>query len=142
MSFTEKAKAIVNMMFERDNFSKWLNIEILEIQRGESKLKMKVREEMLNGFAVAHGSITYALADSALAFASNSHGKKSLSIDTQISHLRPCFEGDVLIANAREINRSRKLGQYDIEIHNQKNELVAHFRGTVYIKSEDWELDQ
>jgi acyl-CoA thioesterase len=135
-----KAQKVVEKMFAGDAFSQWLEISIGAIDVGKSTLSMTIREDMLNGFKVAHGSITYALADSALAFASNSHGKKCLSIDTQISHLRPCQAGDELKAEAKELSRSRNLGRYDVEIKNQNEELVAHFRGTVFIKDEFWEV--
>ena len=106
-------------MFENDPFSQWLGIECLEVEAGQCRLKMKVRDEMLNGFGIAHGSITYALADSALAFASNGHGKHCVSIDTQISHILPCKSGDEIIAEAKEIQRSKSLARYDIHIKNQ-----------------------
>ena len=93
---------------------------------------------MLNGFGIAHGSITYALADSALAFASNSHGKHCVSIDTQISHILPCKSGDEISAEAVEIQRSKSLARYDVHIKNNNGELLAHFRGTVFIKKSEW----
>jgi len=125
-------------MYDNDPFSQWLGVERLYESQGTSKLRMTIRKEMLNGFGIAHGSITYALADSALAFASNSHGQKCVSIDTQISHLYPCKDGDVITATANEISRSRKLGRYDIDVVNQDDKLVAHFRGTVFVKPEAW----
>ena len=125
-------------MFENDTFSQWLGIEYTEVEAGRCLLKMKVRDEMLNGFGIGHGSITYALADSALAFASNGHGKHCVSIDTQISHLLPCKAGDVLSAEAFEIQRSKSLARYDVHIKNDSGELLAHFRGTVFIKSKEW----
>ena len=74
------ANKIVAKMYNNDFFSKWLGIETLDISKGNCKLKMTIRKEMLNGFNIAHGGITYSLADSALAFAANTHGNKSLSI--------------------------------------------------------------
>lgn len=140
MSKDDLANKVADKMYANDPFSRWLGIKRVEVNTGSCTISMKISGEMLNGFGLAHGSITYALADSAMAFASNSHGKKCLSIDTQISHLRPCKEGDEITAFATEINRSRKLGNYDVEIKNQKNEMVAHFHGTVYIKDEIWEV--
>ena len=78
----EKSKVIVDEMYESDKFSQWLGIEIVEIKQGYCKLKMKVREEMTNGFGIAHGGICFSIADTALAFAANSHNIKSLSIET------------------------------------------------------------
>ncbi len=140
MTAEEKAARVLDLMFDNDPFSQWLGMEKKEIGPGFCELSMTVRSEMLNGFSLAHGSITYALADSVLAFASNSHGKKCLSIDTQISHLLPCKEGDVLRAVGKEVSRSRKLGRYNVEVLNQHNDLVAHFIGTVYIKDEEWNV--
>jgi len=132
------ANKIVNAMFEGDAFSKWLGIEIVEVDEGFCELKMVVREEMTNGFKIAHGGVTYSFADSALAFASNSHGRKSVSVETSISHTKQCLVGDVITAKAIEKSISNKIAIYDITITNQKNEIVALFKGTVYRTSKDW----
>ncbi len=132
------AKAIVNKMYDGDAFSQWLGIERIEDRPGYSKLKMTVREEMTNGFKIAHGGITYSLADSALAFASNSHGRQSVSIETSISHTKPVHIGDVLIAEAKELNLTNATGIYDIKVTNQKDEVVALFKGTVYRTKKEW----
>ena len=127
-------------MFKGDAFSKWLGIEVVEVKEGFCELKMVVREEMTNGFKIAHGGITYSLADSALAFASNSHGRKSVSIETSISHTKQCLVGDVITAKAIEKSISNKIAIYEITITNQKEETVALFKGTVYRTSKDWKL--
>ena len=101
---------------------------------------MTVRKDMLNGFGIAHGGITYSLADSALAFACNSHGKKAVSVETSISHLVQLKEGDEIFANAKELSRSNKIGLYDVSITNANGELVASFKGTVYRTSKDWDV--
>ena len=72
-----QSEKIVDTMYQNDAFSQWLGIEIIDVYEGFCQLKMTVRKEMLNGFQIAHGGIAYSLADSALAFASNSHGRKS-----------------------------------------------------------------
>ena len=138
MSKSELAEKVVALMLENDPFSRWMKMELVSLSPGNCEVKMKVRKEMLNGFDIAHGAITYSLADSALAFASNGHGKKCVSIDTQISHLYPCKEADMLMAVAKEVNRSKSLGHYEIEVKNQDKRLIAHFKGTVYIKNELW----
>jgi len=79
---------VANRMLATDSFSNWLGIEIIECKNGFCSLKLKVRAEMLNGFGILHGGICYSLADSALAFASNSNEKKAFSIETSISHLK------------------------------------------------------
>ncbi len=132
------AEQIVLNMLSNDAFSIWLGIELLSIAEGSCELKMTVRSEMTNGFSIAHGGITYSLADSALAFASNSHGRKSVSVETSISHTKPCEIGDVLIATATEKSLTNKIAVYDISICNQKKEVVALFKGTVYRTSKVW----
>jgi acyl-CoA thioesterase len=138
MDKKELAKKVVDTMYNNDYFSQWLGIERLAIEAGHCVLRMKVRKEMLNGFAIAHGGITYSLADSALAFASNSHGRKAVSVETSISHTEQLYEGDVITATAEETKLSNKIGIYHITIINQKNEKVAFFKGTVYRTSQEW----
>jgi acyl-CoA thioesterase len=132
------ANKIVSQMFEGDAFSKWLGIEVVAVKEGFCELNLAVREEMTNGFKIAHGGITYSLADSALAFASNSHGRKSVSVETSISHTKQCLVGDVITAKAIEKSISNKIAIYEITMTNQKDETVALFKGTVYRTSKDW----
>lgn len=134
-----KPEEVIDKMYNGDAFSKWLGIERVEEAEGYCKLQMKVRGEMTNGFKIAHGGITYSLADSALAFASNSYGVQAVSIETSISHTKPVKEGEVIIAEAKELNRTRRTGIYDIRITNQNAEVVALFKGTVYRTGKAWE---
>lgn len=140
MTEKEKAQKIVSKMFESDAFSQWLGIERLDHHVGYSLLRMKVRKEMLNGFGIAHGGITFSLADSALAFACNSTGKKAVSIETSISHTAPVKAGDVLTAEAVEENRGNRIAHYRVTVTNQDEEIVGLFKGIVYRKKEDWEV--
>ena len=132
------AKKVVDKMMGGDAFSQWLGIEVLEITAGFCKIQMKVRDEMTNGFDIAHGGIAYALADSCLAFAANSDGIQSLSIETSISHTKKVESGDVLTATSKGINNSSKTAMYDIAITNQHNIEIAQFKGTVYRTSKEW----
>lgn len=125
-------------MYDSDWFSQWLGIERVKIEKGTCVLRMTVRKEMLNGFGIAHGGITYSLADSALAFASNSHGRMAVSVETSISHTAQLHEGDVITATAEELSLSNKIGVYQVKVSNQKNETVALFKGTVYRTGKDW----
>jgi acyl-CoA thioesterase len=74
----------------------------------------------------------------ALAFASNSYGLQCVSIETSISHIKKVLINDKLTATSREISRNKKTGIYEVSIYNQKNELVAIFKGTVYISENLW----
>ncbi|MFT6211455.1 MAG: acyl-CoA thioesterase [Bacteroidia bacterium] len=140
MSSEIRSSQIIDQMFNNDPFSKWLGIERMEESAGYCVLQMTVRQEMLNGFAVAHGGITYSLADSALAFAANTHGIQSMSIETSISHTKMVVEGDILTATTKEISLTTRIGIYQIDIANQNNEIVALFKGTVYRTGKEWEV--
>jgi acyl-CoA thioesterase len=136
-----QAKKIVTAMIENDYFSKWLGIEVIDQAPGSSLLQMSVRKEMLNGFHILHGGVSYALADSALAFASNCHGRKSVSLETSISHIEACTEADVLTAEAKEVSLSEKIGIYHVKVKNQHQKTIALFKGTVYRTNKKWDLN-
>jgi len=132
------AQDIVSKMMDGDAFSQWLGIELLDIRDGFCSLQMTTRTEMLNGFGILHGGITYSLADSALAFASNSRGQHALSIETSISHLQKVGPNEKIFAVATEKSLSNRIALYEVEITNAQNELVALFKGTVYRKNSTW----
>ena len=126
------ANNVVNDMLQKDLFSQWLGISIIEIKEGYSKIKMTVRPEMINGFGIVHGGITFSLADSAFAFACNNRNVLSVALDTSINFLKPVHIDDVLIAEATELHNGRSTGLYHINITNQRNETVAVFKGTCF----------
>jgi acyl-CoA thioesterase len=126
------AERVVRGMVAQDAFSEWLGIEVLEIAPRRSVVQMQVRAEMVNGFGVSHGGIAYSLADSALAFACNTHGRVTVAIENAISYPLAVRVGDVLTATAEEENETNRLGFYRVMIRNQKSELVSTLRGTVY----------
>ncbi|MEX0722117.1 MAG: hydroxyphenylacetyl-CoA thioesterase PaaI [Balneolaceae bacterium] len=123
---------IVSKMLTNDAFSQWLGVTVEKSEPGYCKLFMEVRQEMTNGFGVCHGGVTFAFADSALAFASNSRGTVSLALENNINFTKKVSVGDVLVAETQEVQNGRTIGVYKIRVTNQENELVAMFRGTVY----------
>lgn len=132
---------IFEKMMEKDAFSRLLGMELVEIGPGFCTLKMTVSAAMVNGFGVAHGGITFSLADSAFAFACNSHGRHAVSIECSISHIAPVFEGDELTVACLEQFLGKKLSNYSCEINNQKGETVALFKSTAFRKAEIWVQD-
>lgn len=126
------AEKIVQKMMTDDAFSQWLGIEILEVQPGFVKLKMKIRAEMTNGFKISHGGIAFSLADSALAFASNTYGHIAVALENNISYIKKVTEGDTLTATVEELSMGRTIGVYDITVTNQNDQKIALFRGTVF----------
>lgn len=125
-------KAVVDHMMQHDKFSQWLGIEVLEITEGYSKIKMLVRDEMVNGFGIAHGGVAFSFADSAFAFACNNRNNLSVALDTSINFIKPVMVGDTLIAEAKEIHNGRSTGLYHITITNQNEHIVAHFKGNCF----------
>jgi acyl-CoA thioesterase len=125
-------RRIVEKMYENDAYSKWLGIEIVSVATGSVVLKMTVRQEMTNGFGICHGGITYAFADSALAFACNTHGRLTVLLDASMSYPAAAKVGDVLIAEAQEQALSDKVGVYQVIVRKESGEKVGIFKATVY----------
>lgn len=132
MDKNQVAKAVVDHLIENDLFSKWLGIEVLEIKEGYSKIKMTIRQEMINGFGILHGGITFSLADSAFAFACNNRNNLSVALDTSINFMKPGHVTDVLTAEAKEMHNGQSTGLYQISVFNQNDHLIALFKGTCF----------
>ena len=132
-----KAEAVVQKMMEHDAFSKFLGLEIEEVGVGYCRLHFKVREEMLNGFGILHGGVTFAAADSAFAFACNSHGRLSVALSSNMDYLEAGQLGDVLTIEAKEEGLKNKVSVYQLRITNQHGTLIALFKGTAYRTSKE-----
>jgi acyl-CoA thioesterase len=130
-------KTIGERMLEHDAFSQWLGVEILDYREGYCKVGMTIRGEMLNGMKKAHGGISFALADSCFAFATNSHGRIAVSIDASINHIKALDAGDYITAETILDHPTNKLGFHLIEV-KRNDELVALFKGVVYRAAKDW----
>jgi acyl-CoA thioesterase len=126
------ANTVVSHMMEHDLFSQWLGIEVLEVKEGYSKIRMTVRKEMINGFGIVHGGIAFSLADSAFAFACNNRNILSVALDTSINFIKPVHVDDMLTAEAKELHNGKSTGLYHINIINQKDHLIAQFKGLCY----------
>lgn len=125
-------RQVVDHMMHHDAFSRWLGIEVLDVQEGYSKIRMKLREEMLNGFGVIHGGIAFSLADSAFAFACNNRNNLSMALDTSITFTKALKPGDIITAEAKELHNGRSTGLYIITVTNQAGQQVALFKGTCF----------
>jgi acyl-CoA thioesterase len=135
----EKAKWIVEKMMSKDAFSQWLGVRILEVGVGYSTISAEIRPDMVNGFGICHGGISFSLADSAFAFASNSHGVHAVSIETSISHIKAVKVGDILTMTAVEKHLGKSTAIYHVEVINQNQDTVALFKGTVFRTGKVWE---
>jgi len=133
-----QAEIIPHKMLSLDSFSKWLGIEVLEVEKGKCKVGMTIRKEMLNSMGKAHGGISYSLADTAFGFSANTHGKYAVSIETSINHIEALEEGDYLTAEAVTDISKTKVGFNIVEVRRD-DQIVALFKGVVYKTGKDWE---
>lgn len=126
------ANDVVKHMMENDFFSQWMGVKVEEIKEGYSRISMKIRPEMVNGFGIVHGGIPFSLADSAFAFACNNRNNLSVALDCAITFSKAINNGDVLTAEAKEIHNGRSTGVYLITLSNQLEQQVALFKGTCF----------
>lgn len=116
-------------LLERDPASRALGLELAEIGPGHARMTMRVREDMLNGHQICHGGYIFLLADTAFAFACNSHNHNTVGAGCTIEYLAPGRLGDLLTANAQEQTLSGKTGVYDVKVTNQEGRILALLRG-------------
>ena len=128
LSPDDLARACAEAMWKQDDASPGLGMEIVEIRPGQATLKMTVKPHMVNGQRIAHGGFIFTLADSAFAFACNTHNERVVAAEGNISFIRPGKLGDVLVATAREISRSGRSGIYDVRV-TANDVAIAEFRG-------------
>jgi acyl-CoA thioesterase len=126
------AGKVVDKMMDHDAFSQWMDVKVLNIKEGYSKIQMTIRKEMVNGFGIVHGGLPFSLADSAFAFACNNRNNLSVALDVTITFTKAVNVGDTLTAEAKEVHNGRSTGVYLITVTNQKNEQVALFKGTCF----------
>ena len=128
-SFFERVKRLSS----RDPLPATLGIEYVDGGLGRAVVRMQVRENHLNLNETCHGGVIFTVADTAFGLASNSHGVVAMGIDVHITYHVAARLGDVLIATASEVSRSRKLGVYRIDVTTAEGVLIASFTGTAYV---------
>ena len=122
------AERCTEIMWPNDHAAQGMGIVIRETTPGGAVAEMKVRQDMVNGHGIAHGGYIFTLADSAFAFACNSHGPHAVAAQCQITYVKPGRLGDVLTATAREVLREGRSGIYDVRV-TRGDEVVAEFCG-------------
>jgi len=128
LSPDDLARACADAMWQEDEASQGLGMEIVEIRAGQATLAMTIQPHMVNGHKIAHGGFIFTLADSAFAFACNSRNERTVAAQGAITFIRPGKLGDRLIATAREISRSGRSGIYDVRV-TADEVVIAEFRG-------------
>jgi acyl-CoA thioesterase len=129
MSSQRLARAAADAMWAQDKASRALGMAIAEIAPGAATLTMTVSETMVNGHGLCHGGYIFTLADSAFAFACNSHNQRAVAHHCAITYLAPGRLNDVLTASCREVSRAERSGVYDVTVTRQDGEVIAEFRG-------------
>lgn len=129
MTPEEKAKKAAAAMWGEDQASQWLGMELVHVAEGAATLSLVVQAHHCNGHGNCHGGVTFALADSAFAFACNSRNERSVAQHNLINYIAPARVGDMLKAVAQEVSLQGRSGIYDVQIFNQHDQLIATFRG-------------
>ncbi len=129
MNRQDLAEAVAASMWNEDEATQALGMTLDEIAPGRAAISMRVTEVMTNGHKTCHGGYIFTLADSAFAFACNSHNQRAVAFQCSITYLAPAFEEDVLTATAEELTVQGRSGIYDIHVRNQDGAHIAEFRG-------------
>jgi acyl-CoA thioesterase len=124
-----RAREAVQSLYAADLASRSLGIDIIDVAPGRVKIAMTVRSDMVNGHGMCHGGMVFAFADSAFAFACNSHGDPMVAAGAGIEFLAPTPCGERLIATATEVSRGARHGIYDVAVTTSAGTVLAHFRG-------------
>lgn len=118
-----------------DQFADHSGIELIDARPGWARVKMSVQAFHLNGAGTVHGGALFTLADFAFAVASNSHGQLAMGINTSMSFIKAVSDG-ILYGEAQELSLNRRLGNYQVKITDQAEQLIALFQGTAYRKDQ------
>ena len=129
MTPKERAQKSAQAMWDNDKASKWIGMQIANLDEGIASLNLIVQDHHCNGHGICHGGIIFLLADSAFAFACNSRNQATVAQHNTINYIAPGQLGDTLTAHAREVSLSRRNGIYDVTVINQDNKKIAEFRG-------------
>jgi len=128
-------KEDVVLFFKKDKFAEYVGIQLLEVEQGRAKTRLKIDEKHLNGIGTVHGGVIFTLADFCFAVAANSYGMVTVAINVNISYMKAVKSG-ILFAEAHEISRNPKISTYTIDITDDQGQLIAVFQGMAYTKRE------
>ncbi|MCL4716800.1 MAG: hydroxyphenylacetyl-CoA thioesterase PaaI [Hyphomonadaceae bacterium] len=123
------ARRVAHALLEREGAGPAWGVEIDDAREGYARVRMKVRDDMLNGHRSAHGGMIFALADTAFAYACNSRNETTVAQSATIVFLAPAAPGEVLTAEARETSRAGRSGVYQVSVRAGDGRAVAEFTG-------------
>ena len=124
---TEQAERAAREMYDRDVASRARGSTICEVAPGRATARMTVTAQMVQGHGMCHGGYLFLLADTAFAFACNTHGP-TVAAGADVEFLAPVHEGDELVAVAQERVRRGRRGVCDVTVLRGE-EQVVEFRG-------------
>lgn len=125
----EIARLSADAMWAEDKATQSFGMQLLEVGPGTARLAMTVAEHMVNGHGSCHGGFIFSLADSAFAFACNSHGQRAVAQHCTVTYVTPGRLGMRLMAEARERHRGERSGIYDVTVRDETGTTIAEFRG-------------
>ena len=125
----QRAQRSAQIMWDNDNASPWFGMELIDVDEGRAEMALTVTQNHTNGHGICHGGVTFALADSAFAFACNSRNQNTVAQHNMVSYLAPAHMGDRLTAHATEVSLQGRTGIYDVKVTNQDAVKIAEFRG-------------
>ena len=131
----QMAERVRDGMLKNDRATRAMGMQVVDISPGRATVTMRVREDMLNGHDTCHGGLISTLADSAFAFACNSHGELTVAASITVDFLAPGRKDDLLTAQAHEVSKSGRTGLYDCEVTNQRGEPVASLRCVTVLRN-------
>jgi acyl-CoA thioesterase len=129
LSPLELAQESARIMWAEDTATRQVGMQLLEVAPGRAKLSLTVRDEFTNGHGMCHGGYIFMLADSAFAFACNSHNQRAVAASAAIEFIAAAQRGDLLTAECAEQSRGGRSGLYDTRVTDQNGRLIALFRG-------------
>lgn len=129
MTPQQLAEASAEALWRDDHATQGLGMRLVRVAPGEAEITMVVERRMTNGHGICHGGFLFTLADSAFAFACNSHGQRAVAQNCMVTFLRPAREGDALTASARCVEEAGRSGVYDAVVRTAGGQVVATFRG-------------
>ncbi|MFH2011297.1 MAG: hotdog fold thioesterase [Pseudomonadota bacterium] len=130
----KKAQEVLFSKIQNDPYARFLDIELVEIKKGYSKLRMQLKDCMQNFAGIAHGGAIFSLADHAFAAAANSHGTLAVALNMSITYISAPLEGSLLTAEAKEISQTPRTALYRIDVLTEDEKLIASCQGIVYRK--------
>lgn len=128
----EKIRIAILKQIEKEPFGKKIGLKLIDVQTGYARVEMRFTQDLENMFGMAHGGAIFSLIDAAFEVASNSHGTMAVALNMNINYLAPPEKGELLTAEAKEINRTKKTAVYDIRATDNSGKLLASCQALVY----------